>query len=52
MLFRRPGGGVTPEFTELELNEVVLKVQHVRAARGQGLKINSVAPLREGGPQK
>ena len=35
-----------------ELNEVGPKVQHIRAARGQGLTINSVAPLREGGPQK
>ena len=32
-----------------ELNKVVLKVQHIRAARGQSLIINSVAPLREGG---
>ena len=35
-----------------ELNEVGLKVQHIRGARGQGLIINSVAPLREGGRQK
>ena len=35
-----------------ELNEVALKVQYIRAARGQDLIINSVAPLREGGPQK
>ena len=37
---------------EIELNEVGLKVQHSRAARGQGLVMNSVAPLREGSPQK
>ena len=35
-----------------ELNVVGLEVQHIRAARGQGLIINSVAPLREGGRQK
>ena len=35
-----------------ELNVVGLKEQHVRAARGQGLIINSLAPLREGGRQK
>ena len=35
-----------------ELNEVGLKAQHIRAARGQGLIINAAAPLREGGPQK
>ena len=29
----------------MRLNEVVLKVQHIRAAREQGLIINSVAPL-------
>ena len=34
------------------MNVVGLKVQHVRAARGQVLINDSVAPLREGGCQK
>ena len=34
-----------PHPSTLPLNEVGLKVQHIRAARGQGLMINSVAPL-------
>ena len=36
-------------YARAELNEVGLKIQHIRAARGQGWIINSVAPLREGG---